>query len=461
MRLVTVAKTTEVRSDRSVCTNVRDFGARGDGVSDDSGAFQRAVDAATPGCTVLVPRGTYFLAAGKLINIGKSLTLFLDAGAQIWMDVNSRFVLSGTGSDITIAGTGAESVIRDIFSGVGHTTIIATSGSINSFTLRNLFLRARSTGSAWFTIVSCSATSAGVYNIARAGDLRLSVGGEGSTVVCKNIDARWLDIDCATFILEDSSPPLVLVSRVSDYGRVSNCTLSQSLQLATLFASGVVDILNTKIIAPSGYEPVFVANTMSRLRISGCILETSGQDKALVQMNSNVGEVIFEGSVGRNTAAAQPPTVPAFRRDGLEANVKVSNSTITQYTQLTAGKPLADTYQLDLAVDKVISRGADLAAADVALSAEWGTGPSLVVSGRDLRGSVTVTAGTTPAANPTITITFKRQFSSAPFAIVKRGNSTSPFTEPVWTTSTTQLVITFPATPVAGTAYRFDWVVIG
>ncbi len=79
-----------------------------------------------------------------------------------------------------------------------------------------------------------------------------------------------------------------------------------------------------------------------------------------------------------------------------------------------------------------------------------------------MRGEVTVTAGTSPAANPTITITFKGgAFPTAPFALVKRKDTNSPAAEPKWTTSTTQLVITFPDTPVAGTAYTFAWHVIG
>ena len=44
--------------------NVRDFGAKGDGQTDDTAAFQRALDAAgkAGGGTVKVPRGIYFFA---------------------------------------------------------------------------------------------------------------------------------------------------------------------------------------------------------------------------------------------------------------------------------------------------------------------------------------------------------------------------------------------------------------
>jgi hypothetical protein len=44
--------------------DVRDFGAVGDGLADDSGAIQEAIDAADPGNWVIVPPGTYLIESG-------------------------------------------------------------------------------------------------------------------------------------------------------------------------------------------------------------------------------------------------------------------------------------------------------------------------------------------------------------------------------------------------------------
>ncbi len=58
---------------------VLDFGARGDGVADDGGAFQRAL-AAGPG-TVVVPAGNYLI--GSVLRIGSGVRLKLDPRAKM------------------------------------------------------------------------------------------------------------------------------------------------------------------------------------------------------------------------------------------------------------------------------------------------------------------------------------------------------------------------------------------
>src|SRR5262245_17218335 len=42
--------------------NVREFGAKGDGVTDDTAAIQRAIDSAGRGATISFPRGVYLVA---------------------------------------------------------------------------------------------------------------------------------------------------------------------------------------------------------------------------------------------------------------------------------------------------------------------------------------------------------------------------------------------------------------
>ncbi len=60
--------------------NVKDFGARGDGVALDSPAIQRAIDAASQigGGTIFIPAGKYVTGS---IFLRDNITLFVDAGA--------------------------------------------------------------------------------------------------------------------------------------------------------------------------------------------------------------------------------------------------------------------------------------------------------------------------------------------------------------------------------------------
>jgi polygalacturonase len=62
--------------------NIRDFGARGDGVTLDTRALQRAIDAAaqTGGATIFVPAGQYVTGS---IFLRDHITLHLDAGAVL------------------------------------------------------------------------------------------------------------------------------------------------------------------------------------------------------------------------------------------------------------------------------------------------------------------------------------------------------------------------------------------
>lgn len=104
-----------------------------------------------------------------------------------------------------------------------------------------------------------------------------------------------------------------------------------------------------------------------------------------------------------------------------------------------------------------------LVAGDFALSAGWGdTATVTTISATDQGGTFTVAAtGTGQGANPTVSITFKDgAWPVAPKAIVTRNGGNNGTVFPTWTTTTTQLVITFPGTPTASGQILFAFVVI-
>lgn len=119
-----------------------------------------------------------------------------------------------------------------------------------------------------------------------------------------------------------------------------------------------------------------------------------------------------------------------------------------------------------MAVGSIINAdgaGPDLAAADVAL-AGFGTGASVAVAAgsNDSRGKLSITAGTTPAADATATVTFKRAKVAAPAAIVvTRGDADQAAGEfRVSAISATDFELTFEGTAVATEVYDVYFVVV-
>lgn len=87
---------------------VRDFGARGDGLTDDTAALNAAVRAASPGGAIVVPDGTYLVNPVQSVVLRSNLTLSLAAGAVLKAipvsDAVSAVVVVKDAAAVTITG---------------------------------------------------------------------------------------------------------------------------------------------------------------------------------------------------------------------------------------------------------------------------------------------------------------------------------------------------------------------
>jgi len=106
--------------------------------------------------------------------------------------------------------------------------------------------------------------------------------------------------------------------------------------------------------------------------------------------------------------------------------------------------------------------------ADAALSSSWGAGDSATVTGTDCGASITVTAGSAPAANPTVNLTWKDgQWKNAsgtitPIVVAMRQDANAPGSA-TWILAATinGVTFTFTGTPVAGVTYSLEFVTLG
>ena len=93
------------------------YGARADGVTDDSGAFNKAIAAASVGDTIYVPRGTYLLSSSVTIASGTEVEF--ESGGKLSIASGKVFTVSGT----------LRAGVYQIFSGSG--TVSLADGAVS------------------------------------------------------------------------------------------------------------------------------------------------------------------------------------------------------------------------------------------------------------------------------------------------------------------------------------------
>ena len=120
--------------------NVKDFGAKGDGVADDTAALQRCFDRLDDGMTVYVPRGTYAVSSTLVFRHPKKRLL----GVSLVGDgVDSAFLWKGPafGRVIRLAGLAHSRFVDFTVDGAGVAAIGFWSDTEGKFQTQDRFLR--------------------------------------------------------------------------------------------------------------------------------------------------------------------------------------------------------------------------------------------------------------------------------------------------------------------------------
>jgi len=112
-----LANNTVKTNDTKHYVTMVDYGARGDGVTDDSGAFNKAIAAASVGDTIYVPRGTYLLS--NSVTIASGTEVEFESGALLSIASGKVFTVSGT----------LRAGVYQIFSGSG--TVLLADGAVS------------------------------------------------------------------------------------------------------------------------------------------------------------------------------------------------------------------------------------------------------------------------------------------------------------------------------------------
>lgn len=92
--------------------NVKDFGAVGDGVTDDTAAIQAAITATTTGKSIYFPSGTYSFSSQLVFNTNK-IGIQGDGSSTTFL----KYTGSNTTNDIIVVGDGISQIVNIIISG--------------------------------------------------------------------------------------------------------------------------------------------------------------------------------------------------------------------------------------------------------------------------------------------------------------------------------------------------------
>lgn len=254
--------------------NVRDFGAKGDGSADDTAAIQAAINAATGGGSVYIPKGTHIVSSTLTINSSIALV-----GAHKRSSIIK--LANGANCDIITVGTSvAEAEFRTFT--IDGNKANNTSGRGIVFTAAGVY-----SGSAAFyfvTVNNCASHNIHAETFRSSGyAVHLIAGGSGV--------GDGIRIDGYDWILD-------------------SCNFGTNAIAGIRLNGGNPQIANTTCYG--NQNNVYIDNSCDRATLSNMVLESSTQDNVLVNTTQQAKTIIINGSFG-SPGTSNPGTYAHFK----------------------------------------------------------------------------------------------------------------------------------------------------
>lgn len=485
--------------------NVRDYGAVGDGTTDDAAAIQRCIDASTDGSMIFFPsmhavgttiqlRGkrTYYGTNGSTVKMAEGASLVAVMASQAWLtdeatsgDPINIFNLTVDGNYLgNLSGHGIvlmnfNSVIRECtVENCYDNNIMLSSIGRSGSSISNTCVENR--------IESCKiGTSLGYGIYCHDTDGKLIDGYIDSCIVNNTkLDAIHIDRGTGFFVsrnycygnlsggitIKNCYNTFIIGNKIDDYGQdnvgsgfVAGIDATIIGPRPTIISGNIIS--TTEPNASFHYQHLSV--TFGGVTETECLVTDNAIRGGWDSNPNNPSDPAFSQAItyqvnGTQTGGGQPARLIAshnsYRNTG---NDIFLDSYITPSAIEHVGDVLLDRH---LIASSTLTNAPALAA----LASNGGSPPSPVFSaidGADVRGVVRFGSGTSPSTGDQMSITFSKTYSDAPVVVITPQNAATAalglYVTSVATTGFNIAAQNAPTASQSNTTYRVAFIVIG